>query len=87
MSIAVTERSDQESVDQAMKTYMSLSLEVKRMFLSRGMTLEDELFRVFFFLTIFLNSTTAISVNTGQCEYLEFLFVSFIETGRRPVHC
>lgn len=36
MSIAVTERSDQESVDQAMKTYMSLSLEVKRMFFMQG---------------------------------------------------
>lgn len=50
MSIVVTERCDQESLVQAMKSYRSLSLEVKRMFLCRGMTLEDELFHVFFFL-------------------------------------
>lgn len=50
VSIVVTERCDQESVDQAMKSYTGLSLEVERMFLCRGMTLEDELFHVFIFL-------------------------------------
>lgn len=50
MSIVVTERCDQESVHQAMKSYRSLSLEVKRMFLCRGMTLDDKLLRVLLFL-------------------------------------
>lgn len=50
MSIVVTERCDQELVHQAMKSYRSLSLEVKRMFLYRGMTLDDKLFRVSSFL-------------------------------------